>query len=232
MKFTVEFVAKNPLKSSTDYIAVALVIWLTLLTACAPAVQGMARIRLSVHPRAPSSERSAKALSVNLRERVDLPSDYCYAVHVTGDEPSYMRLSRKALQESCSNGYPGLGLVVGFLDNNPEAAAFLLPAGVKLRFDLFGFPISWFGGRCPDELRAGIEFSGHTSSRPEVVFYAGEDPISWPGSGERPTLFASGVFSIGPGSRELALEPVIDSKGYLGTEYGCNHEMFTNAAVY
>lgn len=101
-------------------------------------------MRLSIKSRSETGLHAA-GLSTGSGTSYELSPDYCYAIHVTGDNPLLRRMKADV---SCTQGPDGLGYIKGLYSKGDEVEL-EVPVGTKRRIDLLGLPKAHLpGNKC------------------------------------------------------------------------------------
>ena len=166
-----------------------------------------------------SSDLSASSSALSTAVADTLPTDVCYALHVTGAHPALARVLRRNMppaSASCPLPPPQLGLVSGTY-NVGESASFEVPIGNDRRFDLIGFSKADLGGSCPRDF--------HIEARPRTDHPDDPSIVMMQGSAELPgtlvgKIYANGVASVLPGENNISLKLVYDATtNTVGADY-------------
>lgn len=143
---------------------------------------------------------------------LELRSDYCYGVHVTGDHPDLRRV--RPPTDACANGPQGLGLVKG-LFNKGDTVELEVPIGAHRRIDLFGIPRSLIGGAVCDTTPFDVKPAEAGSNKTSIVMVNGAEFTG------RMQLIANADANIVEGDNDITL--MATGATPVGVPYGCGN---------
>ncbi|MBS1984984.1 MAG: hypothetical protein JST16_12515 [Bdellovibrionales bacterium] len=142
------------------------------------------------------------------KEGFSLSEDYCYALHVTGDNSALRRLPPSA--KKCGSGTTGLGLVDG-LHRKGSTVELEVPAGPARRFDLLAFP------RIPSSSDCSATLTIEPSSVTEGDLVAFLNGVR---TDLRPRLIATGTADLKAGDNVVTLTALSSSNA--GVNFACS----------